>query len=138
MSGVFECSDVRMSYVLGWLASSFCFSSRRRHTRCALVTGVQTCALPIFSASRLDLTDFAHGFVEKPRNIFIFLRLSSSPRAKSLQTSSAELMGPDPRRQTAKSRCLPHQGGGAPVPVSPLVGDSSCSPAPVSRTSCRG
>src|SRR3546814_2360801 len=27
----------------------FCFSSRRRHTRCALVTGVQTCALPIFN-----------------------------------------------------------------------------------------
>src|SRR3546814_13493727 len=27
----------------------FCFSSRRRHTRCALVTGVQTCALPIFT-----------------------------------------------------------------------------------------
>src|SRR3546814_13595390 len=26
----------------------FLFSSRRRHTRCALVTGVQTCALPIF------------------------------------------------------------------------------------------
>src|SRR3546814_5488389 len=26
------------------------FSSRRRHTRCALVTGVQTCALPIFQA----------------------------------------------------------------------------------------
>src|SRR3546814_3728746 len=24
------------------------FSSRRRHTRCAVVTGVQTCALPIF------------------------------------------------------------------------------------------
>src|SRR3546814_16448350 len=27
----------------------FLFSSRRRHTRCALVTGVQTCALPILS-----------------------------------------------------------------------------------------
>src|SRR3546814_2799108 len=27
----------------------FFFSSRRRHTRCALVTGVQTCALPIYS-----------------------------------------------------------------------------------------
>src|SRR3546814_13429294 len=26
----------------------FFFSSRRRHTRCALVTGVQTCALPIY------------------------------------------------------------------------------------------
>src|SRR3546814_12666451 len=27
----------------------FFVSSRRRHTRCALVTGVQTCALPIWS-----------------------------------------------------------------------------------------
>src|SRR3546814_5871009 len=27
----------------------FFFASRRRHTRCALVTGVQTCALPIFT-----------------------------------------------------------------------------------------
>src|SRR3546814_15833968 len=32
----------------------FLFSSRRRHTRCALVTGVQTCALPILF---LDLED---------------------------------------------------------------------------------
>src|SRR3546814_4165344 len=31
------------------VCSVFFFSSRRRHTRCALVTGVQTCALPIFS-----------------------------------------------------------------------------------------
>src|SRR3546814_5289645 len=30
------------------LFSCFFFSRRRRHTRCALVTGVQTCALPIF------------------------------------------------------------------------------------------
>src|SRR3546814_2911265 len=29
----------------------FFFSSRRRHTGCALVTGVQTCALPIFAAA---------------------------------------------------------------------------------------
>src|SRR3546814_11904815 len=32
-----------------WLL--FFFSSRRRHTRCALVTGVQTCALPISFSS---------------------------------------------------------------------------------------
>src|SRR3546814_1075934 len=32
----------------------FCFSSRRRHTRCALVTGVQTCALPIFRIAPHD------------------------------------------------------------------------------------
>src|SRR3546814_2151639 len=30
----------------------FFFSSRRRHTRCALVTGVRTCALPISTANR--------------------------------------------------------------------------------------
>src|SRR3546814_19103185 len=33
------------------LLSFFFFSSRRRHTRCALVTGVQTCALPISPSS---------------------------------------------------------------------------------------
>src|SRR3546814_3477376 len=38
----------------------FFFSSRRRHTRCALVTGVQTCALPIFN------TASAHSFVASP------------------------------------------------------------------------
>src|SRR3546814_4179966 len=32
----------------------FFFSSRRRHTRCALVTGVQTCALPILIAEDLS------------------------------------------------------------------------------------
>src|SRR3546814_4383822 len=37
------------------------FSSRRRHTRCALVTGVQTCALPISHAHRRY--DFAGGLV---------------------------------------------------------------------------
>src|SRR3546814_3350583 len=33
----------------------FFFSSRRRHTRCALVTGVQTCALPICAMTRRGL-----------------------------------------------------------------------------------
>src|SRR3546814_18020445 len=39
-----------LSDVTGW----FCFfcTSRRRHTRCALVTGVQTCALPISRLGR--------------------------------------------------------------------------------------
>src|SRR3546814_1101313 len=32
----------------------FFFSSRRRHTRCALVTGVQTCALPISAGVAID------------------------------------------------------------------------------------
>src|SRR3546814_8000332 len=40
---------------MSWYVMVYClyccffFSSRRRHTRCALVTGVQTCALPILS-----------------------------------------------------------------------------------------
>src|SRR3546814_10673956 len=41
--------------VFRWLFVSlflFFFSSRRRHTRCALVTGVQTCALPISEDAR--------------------------------------------------------------------------------------
>src|SRR3546814_10271030 len=47
--------------LLSALLFLFFFSSRRRHTRCALVTGVQTCALPIcrlevltLSAARVD------------------------------------------------------------------------------------
>src|SRR3546814_2951252 len=40
----------------------FFFSSRRRHTRCALVTGVQTCALPIFLGRRGEsLADIGGG-----------------------------------------------------------------------------
>src|SRR3546814_3550867 len=49
--------------------SFFFFSSRRRHTRCALVTGVQTCALPIcgdVTLSNVNIItngDSAHGLV---------------------------------------------------------------------------
>src|SRR3546814_1688999 len=48
---------------------SFVFSSRRRQTRCALVTGVQTCALPIYPSdmSRINLTDDADTMMQKIR-----------------------------------------------------------------------
>src|SRR3546814_7466142 len=39
-------------YAVLFLFYVFFFSSRRRHTRCALVTGVQTCALPICTGVR--------------------------------------------------------------------------------------
>src|SRR3546814_6605355 len=42
-----------------WLCLFF-FSSRRRHTRCALVTGVQTCALPISVAAKPDAEQMAY------------------------------------------------------------------------------
>src|SRR3546814_4531957 len=44
----------------------FFFSSRRRHTRCAVVTGVQTCALPIY-----DGVEFFGGNVNV-KNILVY------------------------------------------------------------------
>src|SRR3546814_9210904 len=57
----------------------FFFSSRRRHTRCALVTGVQTCALPISTAEpeQLAFSDWHGEFVLPP------LSLLSPPAAES-------------------------------------------------------
>src|SRR3546814_2941526 len=44
----------------------FFFSSRRRHTRCALVTGVQTCALPISAKSPAFDADWAkNAYIDK-------------------------------------------------------------------------
>src|SRR3546814_5351757 len=43
------CSVCLLFCVFSCFFFCFFFSSRRRHTRCALVTGVQTCALPICS-----------------------------------------------------------------------------------------
>src|SRR3546814_978012 len=43
----------------------FFFSSRRRHTRCALVTGVQTCALPILSDKLAEFTAFRQRMNER-------------------------------------------------------------------------
>src|SRR3546814_6901925 len=53
----------------------FFFSSRRRHTRCALVTGVQTCALPICvhggEGERLEqgIAHFSRNFVPGSRPV---------------------------------------------------------------------
>src|SRR3546814_3793604 len=41
------------------MCNVFFFTSRRRHTRCALVTGVQTCALPIYRAEVTGMLDAA-------------------------------------------------------------------------------
>src|SRR3546814_2187143 len=48
--GLARCS---VSIMFIWLL--FFFSSIRRHTRCALVTGVQTCALPIWLNGAVNL-----------------------------------------------------------------------------------
>src|SRR3546814_3731325 len=48
---------------------TFLFSSRRRHTRCALVTGVQTCALPILINASIPLSAFIHTLLEVDKDI---------------------------------------------------------------------
>src|SRR3546814_7449446 len=48
----------------------FFFSSRRRHTRCALVTGVQTCALPICYKSLKAVLD--GGIEGRPETVLFY------------------------------------------------------------------
>src|SRR3546814_8221107 len=45
------CVAIWVSFVSLLCFLVFVFSSGRRHPRCALVTGVQTCALPIFTSN---------------------------------------------------------------------------------------
>src|SRR3546814_3467314 len=70
----------------------FFFSSRRRHTRCALVTGVQTCALPISDRIELAGTSMSEG-ARLNRNVVelnrIEYRLAANP---SDATAVADLL----------------------------------------------
>src|SRR3546814_1316192 len=50
----------------------FC-SSRRRHTRCALVTGVQTCALPISVSNAIRRSRAGLSDPNRPIGSFLFL-----------------------------------------------------------------
>src|SRR3546814_12046578 len=63
----------------------FCFSSRRRHTRCALVTGVQTCALPIFCTTNLPTSSDAT--IRSSRNF------PSSPQPTTFQKRTSFVAG---------------------------------------------
>src|SRR3546814_12405189 len=67
------------------LLSFFFFSSRRRHTRCALVTGVQTCALPIsqrFVAQEIGVSEEAVQAAFGPE---LHLKFSTTLEASGLQ-----------------------------------------------------
>src|SRR3546814_3353017 len=80
--------------LFGWLVViCFFFSSRRRHTRCALVTGVQTCALPIskvkFGALMTDARGKLGGHVFSKNRAGSYLRTKVTPvnQQTSYQTS---------------------------------------------------
>src|SRR3546814_2391007 len=72
-------------FFLFFVSFFFFFSSRRRHTRCALVTGVQTCALPISSATNLTPPD---GVMGKSHQIF-----ASSPASVAASIASIVASG---------------------------------------------
>src|SRR3546814_322085 len=62
----------------------FFFSSRRRHTRCALVTGVQTCALPIYVAAPLPevLAWLSRRYGLQLESRGVQMRVQAPPRCK--------------------------------------------------------
>src|SRR3546814_2967532 len=65
------------------IACVFFFSSRRRHTRCALVTGVQTCALPIWTYRTFlyEVDKVAAGLLERGirRGDFVCVDMTNRP-----------------------------------------------------------
>src|SRR3546814_5181509 len=63
--------------VVIFMISFFFFSSRRRHTRCALVTGVQTCALPILAGMNQQLND-------RVETVFLMADVALQPIASRL------------------------------------------------------
>src|SRR3546814_4441067 len=72
MSDVVVCVDMISEVFCSYFF--FFFSSRRRHTRCALVTGVQTCALPIYLENKYDLAismEVGEHLDEKYADIFV-------------------------------------------------------------------
>src|SRR3546814_7646229 len=59
----------------------FLFSSRRRHTSCALVTGVQTCALPIFQGAFREVADALAGRRWLAEQVAAQVRATAAQRA---------------------------------------------------------
>src|SRR3546814_16960015 len=59
----------------------FLYSSRRRHTRCELGTGVQTCALPIWSRQCAFAKRHSGGQPMAVHEFFVYLRARSAQQA---------------------------------------------------------
>src|SRR3546814_5585011 len=71
---------------------SVCFSSRRRHTRCALVTGVQSCALPIWV--RLDFE--VHGVLHTAVRVVRRTKTGASTKEARLERAGEVLAADAP------------------------------------------
>src|SRR3546814_7033990 len=86
----------------------FFFSSRRRHTRCALVTGVQTCALPISKGAAEELGIRAKGIAPvRVRRV----EPSEKDRKRLREGKPASGLSPLPPRQLQPLRARLSAGG---------------------------
>src|SRR3546814_2210363 len=110
--------DVLYVYICLFLHSFFFFPSRRRHTSCALLTGVQTCALPILRPRHLAIADgegigFAaagsertrRGFAGEARNaaqIVLDRRYADRPVAGPLDPSALARGGDEDRESLGR------------------------------------
>src|SRR3546814_6918712 len=108
--------------------SGFFFSSRRRHTRCALVTGVQTCALPIYPHARTRQGSArqrraapvlsANGSVHARAHTLIRRKPQKTPRSFATGTLRTRMTPQTPRSEerrvgkecvrTCRFRCSPY------------------------------
>src|SRR3546814_6666210 len=82
----------------------FFFSSRRRHTRCALVTGVQTCALPISLVNRTgDSLGEIVAAVKKVVDIVAEIATASGEQARGLDEVNTAVASLDEMTQRNRS-----------------------------------
>src|SRR3546814_8120772 len=75
----------------------FFVSSRRRHTRCALVTGVQSCALPIYFSLPLARTGARVTAVEGEASLVEKARENARNMNLDIRFEKADLFKPDPK-----------------------------------------
>src|SRR3546814_17001859 len=116
---VIQCCFVRFVFMF-----FFFFSSRRRHTRCALVTGVQTCALPIcalalvhqrFSTNTFPTWRLAHPFRMVAHN-------------GEINTLRGNVNWMAPRRQSMKSERFGEDRDKLWPFIPEVPSDTACSP----------
>src|SRR3546814_12432061 len=116
----------------------FFFSIRRRHTRCALVTGVQTCALPLTLDYAIGLDGPSRAVeamrraamqapvgLRKPLNRALQIRLGQGERqthealertvdreARSWRDTQAQALGPCRERRSGRARSTEERSRG--------------------------
>src|SRR3546814_10289497 len=101
----------------------FFFSSRRRHTRCALVTGVQTCALPIYRARRQAPSGAVMSVPEREEKAELATEPGAAERAVAPPSPDGfRLEGEMPSVMRLSRRTLAIIGGTAGLAIAGAIG----------------